>query len=70
MSTRNAALESLGLKKAPEKVSIKGKVTEQIAAALGDLAKESGLKAEEIVGLAVTDWLQRAEKKLTKAQTT
>lgn len=64
---RSTVLESLGLRKAPELVAIKGQVAPSIAASLEALSRESGLKVEEIVGLAIGDWVRRTERRLKKA---
>ena len=64
---RAEVFAALGLKKAPELVTIKGSVQQGIAEALRELAAEAGVKEEEIVGLAVTDWVKRAKRRLAKA---
>lgn len=64
---RAEVFAALGLKKAPELVTIKGGVQQEIAETLRELAGEAGVKEEEIVGLAVTDWVKRAKRRLAKA---
>jgi hypothetical protein len=64
---RREVLAALGLKKAPELVAVRGQVAPGVAATLERLARESGLKPDEVVGLAVTDWTQRAERRLRAA---
>ena len=66
--TRTEVLTALGLTKAPELVTIRGQVAPWVATTMEQLAKESGLKVEEVVGLAVGGWLERAQRRLRQAQ--
>ena len=63
-------LAGMGLKKAPELVSVKGQVTSEIAAAIRGIATEAGVKEDEVIGLAVTDWTKKAQRRLKAAQET
>jgi len=65
---RAEILKALGLQKAPELVSIRGHVAPAIAATLEQLSRESGMKVEEVVGLATSDWVERTERRLRQAQ--
>lgn len=66
-ATRREVLTAMGLTKAPERVAVRGQVSQGVAATLEALARESGLKPGEIVGLAVSDWIQRAERRIRNA---
>lgn len=66
-TTRSEVLAALGLMKAPERVGVRGQVSQGVAATLEALARESGLKTEEVVGLAVSDWVHRAERRIRNA---
>jgi hypothetical protein len=65
---RTEVLASLGLQKAPELASVRGQVAPKIQECLQAMAQESGIKEEAIVGLAITDWVKRAQRRLAKAK--
>lgn len=64
---RNEVLASVGLRKAPELVSVKGMVSAPVAEALKAMASEAGVTEAEVVGLAVADWIKKVQKKLQAA---
>ena len=68
MKERKEVLADLGLVKAPELVTVRGLVSQGVANTLKTLSQEAGIKEEEVVGLAVSDWIRRAEKKLKKSK--
>ena len=59
-------LAALRMRKAPEMVSIKGLVAEGVAEALRSMAKAAKVKEEDIVGMAVTDHIHRAQRRLSQ----
>ena len=63
---RAQILASMGLKKAPELATIKGLVSPAVIESLRAIAQETGTKEEEVVGLAVTDFVKRAERRLAR----
>ena len=65
---RSEILASMGFKKAPELATIKGQVPQTIADSLRSMAQETGVKEEEVVGLAVTEFIKRAERRLARAE--
>ena len=68
MVERRELLESMGLKKAPELVQVRGLVAPGVADTLENLAKESSLKVEEVVGIALADWTERIAKRLRRLE--
>lgn len=68
MANRAEVLASLGLKKAPELVTVKGKVAPSVAEVIRSVAAEAGVAEEEVVGIALTDWAKKVQRKLDKAQ--
>ncbi len=65
---RSDVLAALGLQKAPEMASVRGQVAPKILEGLQAMAQESGVKEETIVGLAVTDWVKRAQRRLARVK--
>ena len=61
-------LATMGVKKAQEQVSIKGIVQQTIQETIRLMAKESGVSEEQIVGIAVTDWVRKAQRRIAQAQ--
>ncbi len=64
--SRADVLAALGLRKAPELATLKGQVPQDIAESLRFMAQESGVREEEVVGLAVTEFVRRAERRLAR----